>query len=80
MVAPDTKLLFESLATALMIAFVLPSAAICAELVVTATLLTVLPPVLPPDPGVPMMVLEPPPQAAISAAAVIKAMIDSLRM
>jgi hypothetical protein len=67
----------ESSAVAVIFDVVLPSAAIVAGLAATKTFETaaVPPPVL----GAPVMVCEPPPQAAKSAAA-IQATIDNLRM
>jgi hypothetical protein len=78
--APETPALFASSAVAVMLDVVLPSAAIVEGLAATDTFETVVPPVDPPVVGVPMMVLEPPPQAVIITDAVIQAMIDNLRM
>jgi hypothetical protein len=63
-----------------MVEVTLPSAAIDAVLAATAIVVTALAPEPPVEVGVPMMVRDPPLQAAISAVAVIQAMIDNLRM
>jgi hypothetical protein len=78
-VAPDTPALLASSAVAVILDVVLPSAAIVEGLAATVTVETaaVVPP---PVVGVPMMVLDPPLQAASKAATLIQAMIDNLRM
>jgi hypothetical protein len=63
-----------------MLDVVLPSAAIVAGLAATETFETAAVPPVPVLVGVPMMVLEPPLQAASKAATLIQAMIDNLRM
>jgi hypothetical protein len=78
-VAPLTAAFLESFATAVIVTGAEPSDGIVAALDETVTVVAVEPPggvVV----GVPMMVLEPPLQAASKAAALIQAMIDNLRM